>query len=428
MGENNKKIKILWFVNTAFPAVEKYLGREQYLGTGWWMKATIEKLCQRDDVEIAVAWASDDIQQYEKIQEGGMSYYLIPQHPVPDRKKHRILSRVMRYVNSIKSHKYTAELNTCIQTIEDFQPDLVHVWGTENFYGLMGNMIDVPTLIRFQGLLHVIKDDYWGKVTWFDRFSMFNEFIYYINIVKRAKSEIKILKHNKYFEGRTLWDHSHLREYNETAMYFDSPEMMRTSFYSSSWTIDNINRHTIYITARTTPLKGILFLVEAMNILRKYVPDVQLRIGGQISNDGYGKFIRNMITERNLNDCITFLGPVPEDIIVKEMLQAHVYVLTSYIENSCNSLIEGLMVGVPCVASYVGGIPSLMKDEETGLFFQKGDGAMLAMNIRRIFDDDELALKLSRNARESALSRYDSERIVNGQLETYHEVLRLSQC
>ena len=200
---------------------------------------------------------------------------------------------------------------------------------------------------------------------------MFNELLYYINIVKRAKNEVKILKDNKYFEGRTLWDHSHLRKHNDTAMYFDSPEMMRTSFYSSSWSIENISRHTIYITARTTPLKGILFLVEAMDILRMYVPDVQLRIGGQISNDDYGKFIREMISERSLNDCITFLGPVPENIIVKEMLAAHAYVLSSYIENSCNSLIEGLMVGVPCIASFVGGIPSLMKDEETGFFFQK---------------------------------------------------------
>ena len=103
MDENNKKIKILWFVNTAFPAVEKYLGRDQNLGTGWWMKATIKQLCKRDNVEIAVAWASDEIHHYEEIQEEGMSYYLIPQHPVPDRRKHRILSRLTRYVNSIKS-------------------------------------------------------------------------------------------------------------------------------------------------------------------------------------------------------------------------------------------------------------------------------------------------------------------------------------
>jgi glycosyltransferase involved in cell wall biosynthesis len=310
-----------------------------------------------------------------------------------------------------------------VRAVDDFKPDLVHVWGTENFYGLISNMINVPVLVKMQGLLSVIKDDYWGGVKWRERVSMPNEMLYYIDIRKRAETELKILKQNRYFEGRTFWDHSHLREHNTSAHYYDIPEMMRPSFYESRWSIENIKKHSVYTTSRSMPAKGNASLIKAISIVRQYVPDVQLRIGGQITNSGYGKFLKRMVTDLGLDDCVTFLGPLSESEIINELLNAHVYVLSSYIENSCNSLIEAQMVGVPCVASYVGGVASLVTDQETGLFFHKGDSATLAMNIRKIFNDDVIASKLSQGAHKFALDRYAKDRIVNNTLSTYKEIL-----
>jgi glycosyltransferase involved in cell wall biosynthesis len=310
-----------------------------------------------------------------------------------------------------------------VRAVNQFKPDLVLVRGTENFYGLVSNRINVPVLIRFQGLLNAVKEVYWGDVKWWERILMPNEALCLLDTIKRAKNEIKIIEQNKYFEGRTLWDLSQLRKHNESAKYFDIPVMMRPPFYKAKWSINRKKRHLIYMTARSMPPKGVASLIKAIGIVRNYIPDVQLRIGGQISNSEYGKYVKKVVSDLDLEGCVTFLGPVSEKELIDELLNAHVYVLSSYIENSCNSLIEAQMVGVPCVASYVGGTPSLVKDQETGLLFQKGDSAMLALNIRRIFDDDALASQLSNSGRKFALDRFDKDKIVSRIITAYRDIL-----
>ncbi|BAV33915.1 glycosyl transferase group 1 [Sulfuricaulis limicola] len=417
----------MWFVNTPFPAVNKRLGKKESLGTGWWMKTTMNAMANCEMIgKIGIVWASNEIREFERFEEDNSIYYLVPDHPLPARKKSklsRVWSRLNGIINMVKPYSYQKELAYCVRAVRDFKPDLIHVWGTENFYGLISDIIDVPVLVKFQGLISVIKDDVWGDVKWRHRFLMPNEALYQIDITKRSKNEIKIIKQNKYFEGRTLWDYSHLREHNISAQYYDVPEIMRPSFYESRWSIDGVNRHSVYMTARSMPAKGVPCLIKAIGIVRKYVPDVQLRIGGHITDKGYGKYIRSMVSDMGLDDCVAFLGPVTENEIINELLNAHVYVLSSYIENSCNSLIEAELVGVPCVASYVGGIPSLINDLKTGLFFQKGDSAALAMAIRRIFDDDALALRLSEEARKFSLERFNGNRVINGILSAYRDIL-----
>ena len=422
----NTPIRVLWFVNTPFPAVNKYLGKPEYAGTGWWMKATINEIVKHDDIIVGVAWASNQIQKYERFEEEGSDYYLIPHQSLPARKNNilsKVWSRLCNIMNTLKPHDYNIELNDCVRAVNDFKPDLVHVWGTENFYGLVSNRINIPVLIRFQGLLNAVKEDYWGDVKWWDRILMPNEILCLLGVIKAAKNEIKIIEQNKYFEGRTLWDLSQLRKHNVSAKYFDIPVMMRPSFYKAKWSINNKKRHLIYMTARSMPPKGVASLIKAIGIVRNYIPDVQLRIGGQISNSEYGKYVKKLVSNLDLEGCVTFLGPVSEKELIDELLNAHVYVLSSYIENSCNSLIEAQMVGVPCVASYVGGTPSLVKDQETGLLFQKGDSAMLALNIRRIFDDDALASQLSNSGQKFALDRFDKNRIVSAIISAYRDIL-----
>lgn len=429
MSTRSGAIRVLWFVNSSFPAVDRHLGKSEYVGTGWWMKTMLAEIDKHDNLKIGIAWASDGITEYQTFAEAGIVYYLVPLHPLPARRKNkinRVRSHLKRLFNLVYRHKYDTELKHCAQAVEEFKPDLVHVWGTENFYGLISSQVDVPVLVKFQGLLSVIKDDYWGALRWRDRIRMPNEMLAYIDIRNKARNEIVILKQNRYFEGRTFWDYSHLREHNTSACYFDIPEMMRPAFYEAAWSIQNIKKHSLYITARSMPLKGTACLVKAVSIIRQYVPDVQLRIGGHAHSE-YGRFLKKMVSEAGLGDSVTFLGPLSEREIIDELLAAHVYILCSYIENSCNSLIEAQMVGVPCVAAYVGGVTSLVSDNETGMFFHKGDSATLAMTIQNIFNDDMLVLKLSRGARAFALNRHAPERIVEKTLSVYGEIVRANE-
>ena len=91
---------------------------------------------------------------------------------------------------------------------------------------------------------------------------------------------------------------------------------------------------------------------------------------------------------------VFFTGPLDEEKICQRYLRSHVFVCPSSIENSPNSLGEAMILGVPCIASYVGGIPDMLKDREEGLLYQHNAPYMLAHHICEIFEDKMLACRL----------------------------------
>ena len=80
------------------------------------------------------------------------------------------------------------------------------------------------------------------------------------------------------------------------------------------------------------------------------------------------------------------------------------------------------MLGVPSVASYVGGIPDMLKDKEEGFLYQHDAPYMLTHYICEVFKSEELALKFSNNAREHALKTHDKDENTRRLIEIYNEI------
>jgi glycosyltransferase involved in cell wall biosynthesis len=108
---------------------------------------------------------------------------------------------------------------------------------------------------------------------------------------------------------------------------------------------------------------------------------------------------------------------------LKELRRANVFVLPSFLENSSNSLCEAMLVGTSCVASFVGGVSSLVSDEMTALCFPPGDEAVLAEQLRRFFSDEAQAKRFSKNAMDIARKRHDRQTVANRMVEIYRKVL-----
>src|SRR5690606_18797557 len=108
--------------------------------------------------------------------------------------------------------------------------------------------------------------------------------------------------------------------------------------------------------------------------------------------------------------------------MVKEYLNCHVFICPSSIENSPNSLGEAQLLGVPCIASYVGGVPDMVEQEKTGLLYRFEEVEMLAQSIKRIFTDDSLAQKLSENGMVAASKRHDRHANMNQLLKIYRGI------
>ena len=96
-----------------------------------------------------------------------------------------------------------------------------------------------------------------------------------------------------------------------------------------------------------------------------------------------------------------------------EMASASLVAITSNIENSPNTLIEAMHVGVPVVTSYVGGVASMAKPESEVLYYRAGDSIMLASQIKQTITNYSSSKARSENARARVLDEYNYDQVFN---------------
>lgn len=140
-------------------------------------------------------------------------------------------------------------------------------------------------------------------------------------------------------------------------------------------------------------------VLKAMPFILRHYPDTSIRIAGaditksstlseKLRLSGYGRYIKRLINKNALEDKVTFTGSLNGEQMKQEYLRTNVFVCPSTIENSPNSLGEAQILGTPCIASYVGGIPDMMKGNEENLYrFEEVE--MLAEKVCRVFANAE---------------------------------------
>lgn len=398
-------IRILWFVNSIFPEVAQELSIPAS-GGGWWLVALANELRKRTDVELAIATSSLKTKSNSKFRHDNVQFYV------------REESLWARNLKKIGRDSLESVVKPSLEIVDDFSPDVIVSHGTENGYGLLAPHVGVPVLVELQGILNGYLPHFWGDIT-----NPIQRLLYpramrnWLSMRRRAKNERKVFKLNQFFSGRTEWDRSQLFKFNPDATYFTERRVLRPEFRLHQWSLDKVNRNTIYTTTTPHFLKGTACLIEAIALVKRLVPDVRLKIGGLDGSGEVGGFLKRKIKHLGLQNAVEFAGYLSSSKIVACLCDTHVYVIPSHIENSPNNLAEALAVGTPTVASSAGGIPSMMKHDEEGLLFNSGDSAMLAYSLFRLLNDDKLINRLSENARVGTLQKHDSVLISNTHIE-----------
>lgn len=412
-------MKILWFVPVSLPAVCQQLGLSPD-GGGWWIESLMIALLRNPNIELGIVWSSRDIHQAQHFIQQGVEYYCLPEGA----QGLRGLGKIRRLLEISGFNRGSTEslLDACVKVVSDFKPDVIHVHGSEKPYGRIGEIIDVPIILSIQGILTEYIKVYFGHLGFGRRIAIPDVLYGYLNMRRRAIFERQVFRACKYFAGRTLWDQSHQAVLNPDGYYFSISEIMRPEFYHTQWSLPQTKLHAIYTTTSCLPYKGIDTLLDAVTILIRRFPDVCLRIGGNIPNRGYGGELRRKARILGIENRVEFLGWLPAEKIADELARAHVFVIPSFIENSPNSLAEAQLVGTPVVASSAGGILCMVGNAETGLLFPPGDAAVLAMQIGRIFNENDLAVHCSEHARQVAFARHDETTVVASYIQAYEEI------
>lgn len=118
------------------------------------------------------------------------------------------------------------------------------------------------------------------------------------------------------------------------------------------------------------------------------------------------------------------MGILDEKQIKEELLNCDIYVHPAYIDNSPNALCEAMILGCPCIASYVGGIPSIIEDGVSGELVPVNEPYYLADRIKLLSIDKERQSFLSMNAIKQAKERHDIDNIEKEIMSAYKRILK----
>ena len=341
-------------------------------------------------------------------------------------------------------HQYPRELEAAFaRELEDFQPQVIHIWGTEYGHTLAmaraardKGMLD-HTVVSIQGLCSVYAGHYAeGVPEWVQRRFTFRDFLRQDNIglqrkkyVLRGDMEVEALKILRHVIGRTRWDRACVSQMNPQAQYHFCNETLRPVFYEDTWHYEACVRHRIFASSCAYPVKGFHYLLEAMGEIVKRYPDATLAVPGrsflpQSSQDklrrsSYEVYLAELTAKYGLEGKITFLGSLSAEAMAAEYRKANVFALPSTIENSPNSLGEAMLLGVPCVSSDVGGVTDLMNHPSEGYVYPSTAPYMLAYDICQVFAMEERAEEMGRSAQAHARKTHDPKKNLRDLLEIY---------
>lgn len=423
-------MNILWVINTIlpYPAKKMNLNISVY---GGWLNSLLSDLEKNNDINKIAIVSMYNGNELKKFVVKKITYYLSP------------------VKNNIVYDKNTDKNMSII--LDEFNPDLVHVHGTEYPHSLstINECIrnNIKTVTSIQGLISLCGNNnvYFANIPLKDilKHISFRDIIRHDSIIsqaikfrKRGIYEIQCIKKTDYVIGRTSWDNANVYAITGKDKYKKCNESLRPSFYDKEWNINDIERNSIFISQASYPIKGFHKVLFAVSILKQKYSDVKVYVAGndivkyncntfkeKIKLTGYGKYLRNLIKKYDLKENIVFLGLLNEDEMVERLLKSHIFVQASSIENSPNSLGEAMLIGMPCVASYVGGTSDMLKDKEEGFLYPFNEHNMLAKYIDDIFVNDELAISMGKKAHKHAKLTHDRYENVGQIVKIYKEVI-----
>lgn len=332
-----------------------------------------------------------------------------------------------------------------VQIYQEFRPTLVHLFGTEYAHSTEAAKCAqglCPVIAGIQGVMKACTDAYMcflpEKI---QKKKTFRDILKHDSLLeqqnkfnKRAAFEKETLTHIGHVAGRTDFDKASVLKINPSLKYHYLDEIMREPFYTGEWNLNQCSTHRIFLSQGNYPLKGAHLAIEALSIIQRKYPDAKLIIAGdnitkydtireKIAIGGYGNYLRKLIRDLYLQMDVSFTGSITAERMKEEYLSSHLFLCPCSVENSPNSVIEAMLLGVPVVASRTGGIMDVIEPETEGLFFTPGKIEELSDAVCSVFEDTEAACIRANRSKIHALNAHAPEKVLMQLQIAYSECL-----
>lgn len=205
---------------------------------------------------------------------------------------------------------------------------------------------------------------------------------------------------------------------------------------SERWSGRECARRDILFVGRFDSCKGGDLAIRAFHLVWRRYPDARLIFVGPDHGirDARGRpmdirgYVREQIAEGAARERIEYKGRLGAAEVKQLRRRAGVTIAPSRFENFPNVVLEAMAQGCPVVATSVGGVPEIIRNERNGLLSPADDAGALASGILALLDKPEWAASLGRQAREDTGTHYHPEHIARQTLAFYGEVIRRFYC
>lgn len=397
-------MKILWITNSPITFHRGLLDKGFNQGGGW-IDAAFEAIKDSSEIKLGLATVYS-CHSMLKHNENGIKCYALP--------------------NDVRDKLYRFDDNKNIQlwkeVADDFKPDIIQIWGSELSHSLcaLKALPNIPAIVYMQGLMAQIYNHGQAGIDSFDylKHISIRSFIENKGVQAKDKFEFMRVQIEKEIIARAGnvfvendWCAYNCKAINSECKVFKSLLPINRLFSDYTWSADQIIPHSIFTVAGGYPIKGHHFLYKALSIVKNIFPDVKLYIPGynpihddtgirKLFPSTFTNYLRYLIKKYELRDNIVYVGKLKASEMAEYMSKCHVFVMPSAIENHSSTLLEAMMVGAPCVTSYVGGISQYVRDGENAFFYRYDEPEMLAAIIVKLFDDINLCQKIGQTALE----------------------------
>lgn len=428
----HKKIKVLWFSNVEY-------SENKPTSTGTWLHAMFIQLKLVPElVDICCCITFGNVTTTERKDYIDTHQYIIPKKYC---KK-----------NGLPTNNCVTEI---VNIIKSENPDVIHVWGVEYYWGLICNIPDIiskyKVLLEIQGIKGVCanKKYYYGGLNTIPLLKMFGlrellcptRFVLFSRLLfkKWGHYEELIIKGINNINTQSQWVRDIISKINHNANVYKTGIILRDEFYTpNKWhSVHKFSDHKIiFTTTSALQYKGAHITIRAFRQIKDIYPDSKLRIAGisikegssinkknKYLNTGYTKYLLSLLKKLNLTGSVEFLGDLNSEQLVEEMYKADVFVMSSYVETYCLALAEAILVGLPCVSAYTTALSELINDNETGLYYPQGDCDICADKINRLLSDIDFSKYISKNASDFMTNKSNISSIRDQQINIYRQII-----
>ena len=397
----SKRIKVAWLAPYPVTRLQPELRLERPPKLEHpvsWLVNLADALAARDDIDLHIVAASAVVRRNYALRRNGIAFHVV-RHAFPFTCK-----GFPPYLRIDLWTRYAYLRRQLRRVVDQLRPELIHVHGTENGYGLAAIGTGVPTVVSIQGIIGLYA-------------LVAPEFSYRL----QALIERQVIGNTANVGCRTAWASDFVRGLNPGATIYQMDEAINEVFFRSPGGSAGTQR--IVMVGEVVRRKGVEEAIEAMRLVVSAFPSAKLTIVGLGSSASYVDGLKQRVASLGIDDNVEWAGFKPASEIAALHAQAALLIHPSHIDNSPNAVAEAMASGLPIIASRVGGIPSMIEHDVTGLLVEPHNPIELATAIIALLRDEPERRRLGANAKKVGLERHFPANAAEETMRVYRDII-----